>query len=338
MLPLKARKVIESRSDLKKYLEKVEFLDNLDSIFSNIDSIIIAKNPQSQAELIPSILTYKNIKNFFLEKPLASTPQDSIKLQKILFENKNINVRIAYIFIYCKWFKILESLLDSNNLAEKKGREVRILWTFKAHHFKHNINSWKKDSKNGGGVLNFFAIHVIALIALFDFKLNKVFFKNDECLQSSFIKENILLKIHIDSNANTEIFSISSDNFSVSSDSSSILANSLSISSDNLKYGKNFNNSSDNFSSSLKFKVSSDNPNLSSNNLKVCDNHFNLSNENSILLYQSSSPFESSPNFTDSRIPLLKQHIISITAPNPPYYKWYKKTTTLWQNIQSINI
>lgn len=206
ILPLKAKEIIESRSDIKQYLEKIEFLDNLDSIFNNIDSIIIAKNPIIQESLIPIILKHKNIKNIFLEKPLASMPKIAKNLQKILFKS-NANIRIAYIFIYCKWFKILQNLLDS-----KATKEIKLTWTFKAHHFSHNINSWKKDSKQGGGVLNFYAIHIIALSALFDLKLDKVFFINNECIESSFKKDNILLKIHIDSNSNINIFSIFTDN------------------------------------------------------------------------------------------------------------------------------
>ena len=38
-------------------------------------------------------------------------------------------------------------------------------WTFLAHHFRYDLDNWKRFNKTGGGVIRFYGIHVIALLS-----------------------------------------------------------------------------------------------------------------------------------------------------------------------------
>ncbi|RAX53987.1 hypothetical protein CCY99_04695 [Helicobacter sp. 16-1353] len=209
ILPLKAREIILKRDDIRDLADLVDFSDDLEYILSTIDSCVIATNPLKQEILIDKILQFKNINNIFLEKPLATNPQKAMEIQTKLFANANLNARIAYLFIYCNWFKILE-------LATRESSVISINWQFKAHHYKNNLQTWKRNDKDGGGAINFFGIHLIALCAYLGYEIiEKSSFNKHHNetygFKATFRKHNRLI-ISLDSNAKKDIFSIMKNN------------------------------------------------------------------------------------------------------------------------------
>lgn len=109
------------------------------------------------------MLKYKNIKRLILEKPLGLDPPTSKMLLSTLI-NSNKEFRIGYSFKYTNWgISLLKCLSDTipNN--------VKIEWNFLAHHYLNNINNWKRNNNEGGGVIRFYGIHIIALLGQFEY-------------------------------------------------------------------------------------------------------------------------------------------------------------------------
>ncbi len=42
---------------------------------------------------------------------------------------------------------------------------ISIHWSFLAHHFRHDLQNWKRSNAAGGGALRFYGIHLVALFA-----------------------------------------------------------------------------------------------------------------------------------------------------------------------------
>jgi hypothetical protein len=104
------------------------------------------------------ILVLENVKKIILEKPIAPTA----KAAKDLINDdlmKYKRYRVGYTFVHTPWFSILKNLTFSD--AEK----VEIIWKFKAHHITTGMETWKRYHSLGGGVLRFYGIHLIAVLA-----------------------------------------------------------------------------------------------------------------------------------------------------------------------------
>ncbi len=154
----KYRKIIIKRNELNKTIKRIIWYEKLEDIIQNINSVIVATNPETQEEIISKLLNYKFIKKFILEKPLAVSPDKSIILLSKLVEKK-INFVCNYSLLHTNWFVEVKE-----NFYQKNNQIIYIDWFFMAHHFKNNIKTWKSNQKEGGGVIRFYGIHLIALL------------------------------------------------------------------------------------------------------------------------------------------------------------------------------
>jgi hypothetical protein len=207
-LPIKYQKFLNSRKDIRGFYNKIFWYKKISNIINKINNIIIAARPSDQYKICQ--ISFLKKKTFFLEKPLANNPENSLKLLNYLVKN-NINFNIAYLFNYTNWSfrfkrKIKDSIFRSNN---KSFKEFSITWRFKSEIFN---NSWKLNSKKGGGIINFYGIHLISLLADLNYSLlrSMVFKNNTDKLwlatfsRPAYPKINILL----DTSSNQEEFSI----------------------------------------------------------------------------------------------------------------------------------
>ena len=108
-------------------------------------------------------------KTIFLEKPIASSPEQSSILLKFL-EEKKIKFYVNYSFIYLDWFKKLFNKINSLN----SNFNIKVNWEFKAHFIKTNVMNWKSDSQSGGGIIRFYGIHLIAVLISFEYENYKI--------------------------------------------------------------------------------------------------------------------------------------------------------------------
>jgi predicted dehydrogenase len=98
------------------------------------------------------------IRDVILEKPLAPTPQLAAQLVEA-FERAGKRYRVGYTFRFMPWAERLREVL-----GEGAG-SVSLDWSFMAHHYRVDLDNWKRFDVSGGGALRFYGIHLIALLA-----------------------------------------------------------------------------------------------------------------------------------------------------------------------------
>jgi hypothetical protein len=157
----KYKKKINKRKTLKIHLKKIIWYLDIKTIINQIDYVIIAQKPKNQYSLVLKLLNLIKPKHLFLEKPISNNPTNSLKLIEIL-KNKKINFSVGYIFKYLDWFEFIYK-----NLTKKK--KFKITWEVKLN---NKNNFWKYKISEGGGLIRFYAIHLIRLI--FDLNLTKI--------------------------------------------------------------------------------------------------------------------------------------------------------------------
>ncbi len=203
------KKTLLNRPDIGKFFKEVNWCTSQDEVFNKSELIIIAKRPIDQYNLLKSVANFEN-KKLILEKPLTQDPKSSLEILDIL-NSKKIPFRISYTFFYTNWFNKL-----SNLLASKNKSAITIEWNFKANHFEKNIDTWKR-SKKGGGVIDFYGIHLLAILARkgYKFSSSSIYLNNsqEEVAWEAQLDSNKLpkIKIKIDTFSNKKNFLIYSE-------------------------------------------------------------------------------------------------------------------------------
>jgi predicted dehydrogenase len=160
LLPERYRASFLERAELIPFAGAVRWTENETDVLSCARGLVVAVTPSMQRELIAHCLARSNIELLLLEKPLAPSPSAAMELLQDLLHSR-INFRIGYTFRYTDWGQQLLSSLG----ARMRDGTVVIKWNFMAHHFRHNLDTWKRWESTGGGVVRFYGIHIIALLA-----------------------------------------------------------------------------------------------------------------------------------------------------------------------------
>lgn len=163
LLPTAYKEKLLARKELRPYLNNVEWHDDFDTIIKNTTGLVIAKNPETQVEIVTKILLSKNKVNLFLEKPIAPNVESAQQLLSALISSK-IKFRIGYTFLATSWYPSLKK-----SFSTATDKKISIIWKFRAHHFAHDLDNWKRYKDQGGGVIRFYGVHVIALLAALGF-------------------------------------------------------------------------------------------------------------------------------------------------------------------------
>lgn len=176
------RNFLSTRTELVDFVNQITLVeeDNLD--LDIYEGIVIARNPIEQLKFVQQTSDFKG--HYFLEKPIGVTLDSSLELLKIL-ETRASSFSIAYLLRYQDWYKkILTGSIGDF--------DVSINWKIP----RVESASWKNDDTFGGGLLSYYGIHLLVLIA----ELNSEI----ESLQL-FYKPDIL---RIDSNESSKVFHV----------------------------------------------------------------------------------------------------------------------------------
>ena len=160
-LPEKYIDTIRNRPDLKQLEDKIIWVEDEATAIRLADKVVISVNPGSQVDIVRKCLCLNFSGCFFLEKPLARSPKEAESLLGLL-ESHEADYFIGYSFLY---LEILQDILKNRNIENT----IQIEWKFMAHHFANNLNNWKRRTDEGGGVLRFYGIHLIALLTVLDY-------------------------------------------------------------------------------------------------------------------------------------------------------------------------
>ena len=204
LIPSSARKFLSD--DFNQY---IEYIDDKDIVNYKFLKIIIAEPPNKQYRLICDKELWKNSNNFILEKPIAENYKKAQYLMNILYKNKK-NYSINYSFRYTKWFADIYKLIHNN---QDKG-EMDLTWRFKGRHLAKKKPSWKNNNSQGGGVIKYYGIHLIAILSDIGYSsINKSTISKKSNIgltswSSEFFSDTNLPKLNllIDSYSNENIF------------------------------------------------------------------------------------------------------------------------------------
>ena len=136
--------VIVMRRDLAKAEDYAKrhsipsFTDNANDIFNNpeIDAVYIATPPSSHVEY--TIKAAEAEKHVYVEKPMATTFDECIKMVEACKAN-NVKLFVAYYRRELEYFKKIKELIDNKIIGDIKFVDVKLL-------FKPNKEDYEKDN------------------------------------------------------------------------------------------------------------------------------------------------------------------------------------------------
>lgn len=160
VLPARYRPRFDERPELARFASDVEWQATENDALDRASGVLLAVRPSDQVKWIPQCLARSGIERLLLEKPLANSPERAARTLDDLIRSQR-PFRVGYLFRYTSWGQEFLRTLDR---SQGSGC-VSIRWRFLAHHFRHDIHNWKRSAPAGGGVIRFFGIHLLALLA-----------------------------------------------------------------------------------------------------------------------------------------------------------------------------
>jgi hypothetical protein len=166
LVPFRYQDKFLSRDDLKKFNENISWVDTDQDLIEMATTLVISKRPIDQYQELPNYLSQQQLKKIIFEKPLAIDPVSAIKMLAMV-KASGKQCTAGFTFRFTTWASLLQSRLSST-LPINKGVWL-LQWHFMAHHFSAELWNWKRDNAQGGGVIRFYGIHVIALLSEFGY-------------------------------------------------------------------------------------------------------------------------------------------------------------------------
>jgi predicted dehydrogenase len=160
LLPRSYQPKLLARPELHRYLEAIRWASDADAALSAASGVVIATRPSVQPRIVADCCRRPALGMLVLEKPLAVDPHAADEVLDHLRRSGKA-FRIGYTFLETDWGR---DLISRKELAGPSW-DLHISWRFMAHHFAHDLASWKRSDSEGGGALRFFGIHVLALLA-----------------------------------------------------------------------------------------------------------------------------------------------------------------------------
>jgi predicted dehydrogenase len=163
-LPLRYRPAFDERAELETYRSTVHFIDDEATLLSKAKLAVLVRRPADNEAIARQAATTSLPPQLVIEKPLATTPQAALALDSALRE-AHVRYATPYLFAYCDWARNCE-----NRIRAGQGVEITLDWYFNS---PKTTESWKAKPEDGGGPLNYYFIHVIALAGFFlgDYRL-----------------------------------------------------------------------------------------------------------------------------------------------------------------------
>jgi len=157
-LPARYQSTLVRRRELNGFLHRVRFVDHDDEVIAGSDALVCARRPQDQVLVVNRCVQLGWQGQFFLEKPLAPEPEIAFELLQTV-ERAGCGLSVGFTFRPTQWAARL-----TDWLSDPRMRHIQIAWRFLAHHYRHDVATWKKSHHLGGGSLRFFAIHFLPLL------------------------------------------------------------------------------------------------------------------------------------------------------------------------------
>jgi len=195
---------IKKKSQFKK-LET--YNDYNDALKNNFNFVSIATPPFIQSNICNKIFKKKKIPKFiFLEKPIATNFKETKKIITKL-NKRRINFLVNFIFDNIPAFVKLKKII-----SKKKIISVKYKWFFRQKYFENKKRTWKTNYKKGGGIINYYLIHVFYNLLLYfdDIKIKYINIKKTGSIITNIdlkgeTKDEKKIQINIDINSKNTI-------------------------------------------------------------------------------------------------------------------------------------
>ena len=155
-VPERYRAAFEGRTELQQYRSAVHFVDDERRILSVAELAVLTRRPADNDALARQVALIPNPPRLVIEKPPGATPQAALSLARVL---KSAGVRYVtpYLMAHCAWARGCLSMVAAG------GTDIALNWYFNS---SGTTQSWKSTPDQGGGIVNYYFIHLIALAQL----------------------------------------------------------------------------------------------------------------------------------------------------------------------------
>lgn len=204
----KYRNFINRREELCNFSNKLIYVETNEEILNSSKCLVICTPPKAQQFYIFNSIPNNSYKYLIIEKPIGINPN----IAKLVLEKSGElaeSFRVGYTFTDLEWLK------DEFISKIKKNGRYRLRWEFMAYHFQNSVQTWKDDEMDGGGVIRFYGIQLIALlesIGTVSVKTSKIKIDNQkrsyEWEASFCINSNVIIYINLCSKSKNNFFEI----------------------------------------------------------------------------------------------------------------------------------
>jgi predicted dehydrogenase len=153
-VPARYRSAFDERAELAAYRSAVRFVDDEAGLLSDADLAVLARRPADNEAIARQAIQGQRSVQLVIEKPPAPNPQAALLLDKAL-RTAGVRYSTPYLLSYCDW-----ACDCQRRVASGEVREITLHWQFNS---PGGRESWKAMPVEGGGLLSYYFIHVIAL-------------------------------------------------------------------------------------------------------------------------------------------------------------------------------
>lgn len=151
-LPHHYRDEIASREEYVSLKESCIYVDEPLLHFRGIELVCCARRPCDNEKIAKELVERGYRGALVLEKPISSSPEKALELASELSQ-AGLQWDVPYLFIHLEWFDLIQRASSSKN-------KISIEWTHKA---QFTAGHWKTNESEGGGVIAFYLIHILAI-------------------------------------------------------------------------------------------------------------------------------------------------------------------------------
>ena len=175
---------IQARPELADFTANLVFHSDESALISEVDALIYARNPESQVKFLNSINGFRG--HVYLEKPLAPTIESHEEALNKL-ELSALRFSVGYLLPFTGWYR---EIISANHRNQISGVEVN--WEYDPPNAL-----WKSNPALGGGIADYYAIHLVSLLSDLHVQLDDLNFSSSSDYLEIQSKTNAVFTIKI---------------------------------------------------------------------------------------------------------------------------------------------
>ena len=156
-VPSHYRDFIFDREEYVSLQKNACYIDNPLSDINSYSIICCARRPYDNEILVNALLEKGYKGSVIVEKPMGISPDIAHQIA-VSLSQAQLRWDVPYLFLHLEWFEHIKHCRGPRD-------KVSIFWS---HNGQFEGNNWKVNDNQGGGILAFYLIHVLALFEKLD--------------------------------------------------------------------------------------------------------------------------------------------------------------------------